>query len=74
MVWSIDVAAIALGYAAFALTAWRTMPLRGLARRRGVLALVPLYWGAMSWAAWRALFQMHTAPSLWEKTPHGPDA
>jgi cellulose synthase/poly-beta-1,6-N-acetylglucosamine synthase-like glycosyltransferase len=39
-----------------------------------VLAWVPLYWLMISIAAWRALWQLHTAPFLWEKTPHQPAA
>lgn len=70
VVMAVDVASIGLGYAAFALAAWRTLPLRGLARLRWALPLVPLYWLLMSFAAWRAAWQLHTAPNLWEKTPH----
>ena len=33
--------------------------------------LNPLYWVLHSIAAWRALFQLVTKPSHWEKTPHG---
>ena len=68
---AIDVASIGLGYAAFGLTCWRTLPIRGLRRLRRVLPLVPLYWLLMSAAAWRAAWQLHRAPNLWEKTPHG---
>ena len=68
---AIDLAVILFGYVAFAIAAWRTMPLRGLARLRPWLVLVPFYWAAMSFAAWRALVQLHLDPSRWEKTPHG---
>ena len=46
------------------------------AARRGRLglaahaALMPLYWLAISYAAYRALFQLVTAPYYWEKTEH----
>jgi cellulose synthase/poly-beta-1,6-N-acetylglucosamine synthase-like glycosyltransferase len=33
--------------------------------------LMPLYWTLHSIAAWRALGQLITKPSYWEKTPHG---
>ncbi len=33
--------------------------------------LNPAYWVLHSIAAWRALFQLVTKPSHWEKTPHG---
>lgn len=31
----------------------------------------PLYWAMMSVAAWKALLQLVTRPSFWEKTQHG---
>lgn len=33
----------------------------------------PLYWMVASFASYRALWQLVTAPSYWEKTPHGID-
>ena len=33
--------------------------------------LTPIYWLMMSVAAWRALLQLMTRPSFWEKTDHG---
>ena len=68
---ALDLVVISSGYLAFALAAWRTMKLRGLAHLRPWLMLVPVYWIAMSWAAWRALWQLQREPSKWEKTPHG---
>lgn len=54
------------------------------ARRRrntnlvGYAVFNPAYWVLHSIAAWRALIQLVTKPSHWEKTPHGlthgPDA
>lgn len=32
--------------------------------------LVPVYWLAISFAAYRALWQLRTRPFFWEKTPH----
>ena len=48
----------------------------GLSRRRllrcaWVLALMPVHWLLLSWAAWRALHQLIVAPYAWEKTEHG---
>jgi glycosyltransferase XagB len=44
-------------------------------RRRYALAayslVLPAYWVLHSIAAWRAAWQLLTAPSHWEKTPHG---
>jgi hypothetical protein len=49
--------------------------LAAIRRRRWVLAccscLMPFYWVLHSIAAWRALGQLITKPSHWEKTPHG---
>ena len=33
--------------------------------------LSPLYWGLMSWAAWKGFIQLFTNPFYWEKTEHG---
>jgi len=35
--------------------------------------LSPLYWGLMSWAAWKGFIQLFTNPFYWEKTVHGLD-
>jgi glycosyltransferase XagB len=64
-------ATLLLGYAS-------TIPLdviglqrRGLLAHAWVLLLTPVYWLLLSLAAWRALFQLVTAPQRWEKTEHG---
>ncbi len=47
------------------------------AMRRGYYEMVkyallsPLYWGLISIAAWKALWQLVTRPFYWEKTEHG---
>jgi hypothetical protein len=41
-------------------------------RRYSYVWGVPFYWILLSIAAWRAFFQMFTAPHHWEKTPHFP--
>jgi len=48
----------------------------GLSRRRALdsawyLILTPFYWLMLSAAAWRAVFQLISAPYRWEKTRHG---
>lgn len=50
--------------------------LMGLARRERlrigtVLLWTPIYWGCLSIAAWRALWQFLRDPYRWEKTEHG---
>jgi len=35
--------------------------------------LSPLYWGLMSWAAWKGFIQLLYRPFYWEKTTHGLD-
>lgn len=44
---------------------------RGLWRLAPFAVFVPVYWWMMSFAAWRALYQLLTRPSYWEKTDHG---
>ena len=44
---------------------------RGLGTNTWILLLAPLYWIALSIAAWRALFQLVRDPYRWEKTEHG---
>jgi cellulose synthase/poly-beta-1,6-N-acetylglucosamine synthase-like glycosyltransferase len=70
---------VLLGVAAFNLAAGylSAMALAALAvyrRRRFALAfdvcLMPLYWLLISYAAYRALWQVLRDPYLWEKTPH----
>jgi hypothetical protein len=36
-----------------------------------VLSLTPAHWLPFSLAAWRALYQLISAPYAWEKTEHG---
>jgi cellulose synthase/poly-beta-1,6-N-acetylglucosamine synthase-like glycosyltransferase len=35
--------------------------------------LSPIYWGLMSWGAWKGFIQLFTKPFYWEKTIHGLD-
>jgi cellulose synthase/poly-beta-1,6-N-acetylglucosamine synthase-like glycosyltransferase len=44
---------------------------RGQLRSGWVLAATPIYWGCLSIAAWRALWQLWRDPYRWEKTEHG---
>jgi len=70
LVW-IGLANLALGYVsamlAAAIAAWRR-GWRGLALQA---LLMPFYWLLVSFASYRALAQLITAPHLWEKTAHG---
>ncbi len=70
LVW-IGLANLALGYAsamlAAAIAAWR----RGWRRLSLEAVLMPVYWLLISFASYRALLQLITAPHLWEKTAHG---
>jgi cellulose synthase/poly-beta-1,6-N-acetylglucosamine synthase-like glycosyltransferase len=45
----------------------------GNSRLVPAVALMPIYWLMMSVAAVKAIFQLLTAPSFWEKTAHGLD-
>jgi len=44
---------------------------RGLWRLLPWVALLPLYYGLVSLAAWRGLWEFGTAPFQWNKTSHG---
>ena len=71
MLVGVYVTTLATGYALSALLGFI-----GLSRRRALdsawyLVLIPLYWVLLSVAAWRAIFQLISAPYRWEKTEHG---
>ncbi|MER2536801.1 MAG: glycosyltransferase family 2 protein [Rhizobiaceae bacterium] len=70
LLFAVDVTNIACGYTAFLLLGWQS--LRGAERLRfwRVVMLTPVYWLLMSFAAWRAIWQLVRQPHLWEKTPH----
>lgn len=66
----VDVINIVMGYLAFHALGRRV--LKGGQSSRPVLVWIPFYWLMISAAAWRALWQLHRTPFLWEKTPHRP--
>jgi cellulose synthase/poly-beta-1,6-N-acetylglucosamine synthase-like glycosyltransferase len=74
VMWTIAFINLAFGYAVSILvgviSVWR--------RRRPDLAvhalLMPIYWLLISFAAYRALYQLARDPYLWEKTEHGVDS
>jgi cellulose synthase/poly-beta-1,6-N-acetylglucosamine synthase-like glycosyltransferase len=67
-------ATLAIAQALFiALAAYAPLK-RGFFRLSPWALLAPFYWTMISVAAWRALFQLHSAPTLWEKTEHGATA
>lgn len=69
-VWWLAIVNLLGGY----LTAMMLGAVAVLRRRRAALLpavlLLPLYWIAISLAAYRALWQLVVAPHRWEKTPH----
>lgn len=68
---AVDLFNVTASYMAFVALGWRGMVPAEKARiKRRWLALLPAYWVAMSWAAWRAVWQLPFKPHLWEKTPH----
>ncbi len=60
-----------IGYLSSGFLGWLGLIRRGLPGAAWVLALTPLYWLLLSFAAWRALVQFAVAPHTWEKTEHG---
>jgi cellulose synthase/poly-beta-1,6-N-acetylglucosamine synthase-like glycosyltransferase len=67
----LHIAAIAAGFASTVLIGLMGLARRGRLRSGWVLALTPFYWGCLSIAAWRALWQLWRDPYRWEKTEHG---
>ena len=66
--WSILLSA----YISFWALGWRSTDAAIFNSIKLKVLLVPLYWFAISIAAWRALFQLFLNPFHWEKTPHAP--
>ena len=58
-------------YLVHMLLAYRALAYRGKQKLFIYSLTLPFYWPLLSVAAWRALFQLYSAPHLWEKTPHG---
>ena len=67
----LHIATVAAGILSTVVIGLMGLARRGHLRSGGVLALAPLYWGCLSIAAWRALFQLWNDPYRWEKTEHG---
>jgi len=67
----LHVATLAAGYLSTIVIGLMGLARRGHLRSGWVLALTPLYWGCLSIAAWRALWQFWADPYRWEKTEHG---
>jgi hypothetical protein len=65
------VATLVAGYASTIALDLIGLQRRGLLAHAWVLVLTPLHWFLLSLAAWRALFQLLSAPQHWEKTEHG---
>jgi hypothetical protein len=63
--------AIAAGYASTIVIGLMGFARRRQLRRSWVLTITPIYWGLLSIAAWRALYQLFREPYRWEKTEHG---
>lgn len=67
---AVDTVTLFISYGAFCLLGLRATEAETRKQIGHHAWATPLYWMAMSLAAWRALYQMFAAPFLWEKTPH----
>jgi cellulose synthase/poly-beta-1,6-N-acetylglucosamine synthase-like glycosyltransferase len=67
----LHIATIAAGFASTVLIGLMGLARRGRLHSGWVLAATPFYWGCLSIAAWRALWQLWRDPYRWEKTEHG---
>lgn len=65
-----DLSNILFGYIAFAVLAWRSLPVSGLTSLRCRIVGIPIYWLLISVGAWRAVWHLIYRPFEWEKTPH----
>lgn len=66
----LHLAAITAGYLATIVIGLMGLRRRRQLRHAWILLLAPLYWGLLSIAAWRALWQLLREPHRWEKTQH----
>jgi cellulose synthase/poly-beta-1,6-N-acetylglucosamine synthase-like glycosyltransferase len=70
LLFAIDTANIVCGYLSFLLLGWQAL---SKDERRGfwfTVLLTPFYWAFLSFAGWRAMWQLWREPHHWEKTPH----
>jgi cellulose synthase/poly-beta-1,6-N-acetylglucosamine synthase-like glycosyltransferase len=67
----LHVATIAAGFLSTLIIGLMGLSRRSRLRLGWVLAATPFYWGLLSIAAWRALWQLWRDPYRWEKTEHG---
>jgi cellulose synthase/poly-beta-1,6-N-acetylglucosamine synthase-like glycosyltransferase len=67
----LHVVTIAAGFLSTLIIGLMGLSRRGRLRLGWVLAATPFYWGLLSIAAWRALWQFWADPYRWEKTEHG---
>ena len=70
-VWWIAAFNVAIGYALAVLLGAIAVARRGWPELMATALSVPFYWLAISFAAYRALYQLVRAPHYWEKTEHG---
>lgn len=68
---ALHVATIAAALLSTVLIGLMGLARRGRLRTGWLLLATPLYWGCLSIAAWRALWQLWHDPYHWEKTEHG---
>lgn len=60
-----------VGAAAIYAPAWVGLARRGWGEMWGTALWLPVYYGLVSLAAWRGLYELFTAPTHWHKTEHG---
>jgi hypothetical protein len=67
----LHIATLAAGLLSTVLIGLMGLARRGRLRAGWVLLATPVYWGCLSIAAWRALWELWRDPYHWEKTEHG---
>jgi hypothetical protein len=70
LLWSLFTTSLLVGHVAAAMVGVKGLARQGQKPRLRTFVLLPVYWLAISAAAWRAAWQMLRDPSKWEKTEH----
>ncbi len=72
ILFAVDVINILGSYAVFLLLGTAAMIDREKKQIGWRFVTVPIYWMLVSFAAWRAVFELRSNPFFWHKTPHEP--
>lgn len=66
----LDIVNLAFSYGAFIYLGWHNVLPSERPRFWKLAAAIPFYWMMLSYAAWRAMWELMRTPHTWSKTPH----